>query len=286
MSNQEETSKLAWEHLGIPAPRGVGGGGNKEHLGIYTQTPDSQPHRPLSYFLEAAVMQMNNYTLPINNESIYENVDNFSQKKPEGQQEDLKRPVNRDNKLHLFKTLSLLLLCAVLVIAIIFLTVYHFRALNDKQQELEELKTAYYNLTSNFSDHLESLATFQSQYEILNKSHAELLSESRKLKQCISPVIKMSQAEKTCSLCPEGWVSFHSKCYFFSTDLLDWQSSQEKCMSMCGHLVIVESAEEQNFLENKMKDFNDGGYWIGLTDQKNENTFVWVDNRPLDSNNR
>ncbi|XP_028658661.2 C-type lectin domain family 4 member D-like [Erpetoichthys calabaricus] len=54
---------------------------------------------------------------------------------------------------------------------------------------------------------------------------------------------------------------------------------------MCGHLVIVESAEEQNFLENKAKDFNYGGYWIGLTDQKNENTFVWVDNRPLDSNN-
>ncbi|XP_039608035.1 C-type lectin domain family 4 member E-like [Polypterus senegalus] len=96
----------------------------------------------------------------------------------------------------------------------------------------------------------------------------------------------MSQAENTCSLCPEGWVSFQSKCYFFSTDLLDWQSSQEKCMSMCGHLVIVESAEEQNFLENKTKDFNDGGYWIGLTDQKNENTFVWVNNRPLDSNNR
>ncbi|XP_039608877.1 perlucin-like protein [Polypterus senegalus] len=162
-----------------------------------------------------------------------------------------------------------------------------FTKLNDKQQQLEELKSAHYNLTNNYSERLGSLATFQSQYEILNKSHAELLARFRKLKSFFCSVESLSQG-KTCLVCPEGWVFFQSKCYFFSNNTLTWQSSQEQCLSMGGHLVIVESAEEESFLENKTNIVIEkkSGYWIGLTDQKKENQFVWVDNKTLDTNTR
>ncbi|XP_051783579.1 C-type lectin domain family 4 member E-like [Erpetoichthys calabaricus] len=64
--------------------------------------------------------------------------------------------------------------------------------------------------------------------------------------------------------------------------------SRGKCVKMGGHLVIIESAEEQAFLKNEIniKEGNDKSYWIGLTDQVEEGQFLWVDNRPLDPKNR
>ncbi|MBN3296847.1 CLC4E protein, partial [Amia calva] len=38
---------------------------------------------------------------------------------------------------------------------------------------------------------------------------------------------------------------FHNRCYFFSTDEMNWTSSRDNCSSMQGHLVIIETAEEQ-----------------------------------------
>ncbi|XP_051784470.1 C-type lectin domain family 3 member A-like [Erpetoichthys calabaricus] len=211
----------------------------------------------------------------------------------------------------------------------------NFSKLNDKQQDLEEIKNAYYNLTSNYSTLLKTHAILQSQYtknysalvesqaaletqclrnysalqesratleihwtrnhsalmkshatlqsqcEILKKDHAELLAWNRKLKKCNNPVINMTRENVSC---PEGWLLFDLKCYFFSTDIKTWQLSQEQCMSMGGHLVIIESMEEENFLEDKANILTgeNYGYWIGLTDLEKEGQFVWVDSRPLD----
>ncbi|XP_039598345.1 CD209 antigen-like protein B, partial [Polypterus senegalus] len=180
--------------------------------------------------------------------------------------------------------------CALLVAAISFLIVYHFRKLNDKEQELQELKHAYYNFTSNNSALLATLQSqyttnysalmkkhtaLESQYRTLNDKHAEL----RKLKEFYCPVTNPTQ-EKTCHVCPNDWVLFNSKCYFFSTDKLTWQQSQKQCKKIRGNLVIVENELEQTFLNNRINtnECEDKVYWIGLNDQKTEGEFVWVGN--------
>ncbi|MBN3291549.1 C209E protein, partial [Polypterus senegalus] len=84
-------------------------------------------------------------------------------------------------------------------------------------------------------------------------------------------------------MCPQGWLLLNSKCYFFSSNKLDWDSSRDNCTSMRGHLVIIESEEEQNFLQNELNRNGLESYWIGLTDSAVEGHFVWVDGRPLDS---
>ncbi|XP_041124614.1 C-type lectin domain family 4 member E-like [Polyodon spathula] len=94
------------------------------------------------------------------------------------------------------------------------------------------------------------------------------------------PLKEGSSTERVC--CPEKWVQFNGKCYYFSTDTMDWNSSRDNCTSMGGHLVIIESEAEQRFLLNAAKAQTAGKrYWIGLTDGVTEGVWRWVDGTPL-----
>ncbi|XP_039608036.1 perlucin-like protein isoform X1 [Polypterus senegalus] len=96
-------------------------------------------------------------------------------------------------------------------------------------------------------------------------------------------IIFLTVYQQAYPICLVGWVHFRSKCYFFSTNEMTWQSSHSECMAERGHLVIIESAEEQAFLKNEINvtGGNNKGYWIGLSDQESEDKFLWVDNRRL-----
>ncbi|KAG2465938.1 MRC1 protein, partial [Polypterus senegalus] len=89
--------------------------------------------------------------------------------------------------------------------------------------------------------------------------------------------------ERICSYCPVNWLLFNFKCYFISNDEMNWWDSQNNCRSLDGHLVIIESEEEQKFLVNKTRTsgHTDSYYWIGLSDQVTEGDFLWVDGTPL-----
>ncbi|XP_041079666.1 C-type lectin domain family 4 member E-like isoform X2 [Polyodon spathula] len=92
--------------------------------------------------------------------------------------------------------------------------------------------------------------------------------------------------------CPQEWDLSSGKCYYFSTNTMNWSSSHENCTSMGGDLVIIETVEEQRFLSEKTKQIlNNTGlntneqmsHWIGLTDVVKEEDWRWVDNRTLNS---
>uniref|UniRef100_H3AWJ9 C-type lectin domain-containing protein n=1 Tax=Latimeria chalumnae TaxID=7897 RepID=H3AWJ9_LATCH len=73
--------------------------------------------------------------------------------------------------------------------------------------------------------------------------------------------------------CPKDWRLFKGSCYFFSSDSKDWQSSRDNCISMESDLVVITNKEEQDFVKNR----TNGWYWIGLTDQRKEDEWIWVD---------
>lgn len=92
--------------------------------------------------------------------------------------------------------------------------------------------------------------------------------------------------------CPQEWELSSNKCYYFSNDTMDWNSSHKNCTSMGGHLVIIETEEEQRFLSEKAKQILNNtiltmkeelSYWIGLTDVVKEGDWLWVDNTTLNS---
>ncbi|XP_014032600.1 C-type lectin domain family 4 member E isoform X1 [Salmo salar] len=87
-------------------------------------------------------------------------------------------------------------------------------------------------------------------------------------------------------ICAHDWMCQGKNCYYFSNDTLTWVESRDKCVSMGGQLVIIDSQDEQKFLDKKVGAIMSNGedkFWIGLTDQKEEGKWLWVDDTPLDS---
>ncbi|XP_060949037.1 C-type lectin domain family 4 member E-like [Limanda limanda] len=91
--------------------------------------------------------------------------------------------------------------------------------------------------------------------------------------------------DKTCPGYKDGWEPHGEKCYFFSLATSSWTQSRTQCKSMSGDLVVINNREEQEFLVSrlmeKMVAYEDK-FWIGLTDSKKENEWIWVDDTQLD----
>ncbi|XP_010606078.1 C-type lectin domain family 4 member E isoform X2 [Fukomys damarensis] len=79
--------------------------------------------------------------------------------------------------------------------------------------------------------------------------------------------------------CPLNWLHFQSSCYFFSSTTLTWPSSLKNCSGMGAHLVVINTAEEQEFLFHTKPKLRE--YYIGLTDQVIEGQWQWVDGTPF-----
>ncbi|XP_013364636.1 PREDICTED: CD209 antigen-like protein 2 isoform X4 [Chinchilla lanigera] len=84
-----------------------------------------------------------------------------------------------------------------------------------------------------------------------------------------------------CRPCSWDWTFFQGKCYFFSKSQRNWHDSVTACKEAGAQLVIVESAEEQSFLQQTSK--SKGVTWMGLSDLNKEGTWHWVDGSPLSS---
>ncbi|XP_041740533.1 CD209 antigen-like protein E [Coregonus clupeaformis] len=101
------------------------------------------------------------------------------------------------------------------------------------------------------------------QFNSLKAHHSNLTASLREVQGCKAYV---------------GWTFHGGKCYFFSTGRMSWTQSRDHCVSMGGHLVIVNSQEEQKFLYSSTENKT---HWIGLNDLETEGRWLWVDNKPL-----
>lgn len=85
-----------------------------------------------------------------------------------------------------------------------------------------------------------------------------------------------------CNTCPEGWLHFQQKCYYFGQGAKRWVQARFTCEDLDGRLVSIHSQEEQDFLT---KHANKRGSWIGLRDLDLEGEFIWMDGSPLGYSN-
>ncbi|XP_041123763.1 CD209 antigen-like protein E [Polyodon spathula] len=132
----------------------------------------------------------------------------------------------------------------------------------------------------------------QSRYSELEKNYSNISEKYSALDQ-YCPVTDTSSKERVCKACPQNWELFNGKCYYFSTDKMNWNSSRDNCTSLGGHLVIIESDGEQGFLSDKAWNITkeasiskeeEQSHWIGLTDAVTEGTWLWLDGTPLIGN--
>ncbi|KAM6038314.1 hepatic lectin-like [Chlamydotis macqueenii] len=74
--------------------------------------------------------------------------------------------------------------------------------------------------------------------------------------------------------CSAGWKTFERSCYSFSTERMSWWDAKEVCANQGAHLVIVNSEQEQKFLKDNIN--GSSTYWLGVTDQLEEGSWVWT----------
>ncbi|XP_040146477.2 CD209 antigen-like protein C [Ictidomys tridecemlineatus] len=84
---------------------------------------------------------------------------------------------------------------------------------------------------------------------------------------------------RLCRPCPWDWTFFQGHCYFFSKSQRNWHDSVTACQEVGAQLVIINSDEEQSFLQLTTK--KRGHTWMGLSDLNKEATWHWVDGSPL-----
>ncbi|XP_030401326.1 CD209 antigen-like protein A isoform X2 [Gopherus evgoodei] len=87
------------------------------------------------------------------------------------------------------------------------------------------------------------------------------------------------RVDSVCGHCPWGWAWFQRTCYHFSESTKTWHEAKQFCSDYGAHLVIINTKEEQAFLV--MNRTKSRVYWLGLSDKKVENQWLWVDGSPL-----
>ncbi|XP_072544841.1 asialoglycoprotein receptor 1-like [Salminus brasiliensis] len=76
------------------------------------------------------------------------------------------------------------------------------------------------------------------------------------------------------------------KCYYFSTDKETWTASRDACVAVGGHLVIITTPEEKNFIKRSTSPSPLNYYWIGLTDAVKEGDWRWLDGTELSTTSK
>lgn len=76
---------------------------------------------------------------------------------------------------------------------------------------------------------------------------------------------------------PDHAVRFGTNCYRLYGEVVTWNEAKSKCQALGGHLVTVESEQENTFLHSLLRKSDKDWIWLGATDQEVEGKWVWID---------
>ncbi|KAI4902911.1 hypothetical protein NFI96_020436 [Prochilodus magdalenae] len=247
---------------------------------------------------------------------IYESVDNASGHNLNSETEDAntKKPLHtRNNGISLLEShttesrfyrgaaVFLGLLCVLLLAGIItlWITLYSVTASKDQLQtrytnlaierdqiqtnntnltiERDQLQTRYTNLTIE-RDQLQTRYTnLTIERDQLQTNNTNLTIERDQLqKERDEFRERLYEVEKNINI-PE-WIYYNYSFYYISTERKSWNESRQDCRQREADLVIINSQEEQGFVDRLRRCQN---AWIGLTDRDSVDVWKWVDSSAL-----
>lgn len=93
---------------------------------------------------------------------------------------------------------------------------------------------------------------------------------------------------KRISLTVEGTLDygyFNNHAYQVFNDSMTWTDAKSACENQGGHLVTIESAEEQTYIQKIIKSSKKENLWMGGVYSISNAVWTWVDNTPWDYTN-
>ncbi|XP_058261085.1 C-type lectin domain family 4 member F-like isoform X3 [Hemibagrus wyckioides] len=135
---------------------------------------------------------------------------------------------------------------------------------------------SYEILSEQYANVTRTLMMQENKSKEIEKLHEALKHMKMELQQ-VQEDLAACSANQNKGQCEEGWKSLGLKCYYFSCFKLDWTQSRDYCVEKGGHLVIITSQIEQDFVASQTEET----HWIGLNDLETEGQWMWVNNQPL-----
>ncbi|XP_053413712.1 C-type lectin domain family 6 member A [Nycticebus coucang] len=125
------------------------------------------------------------------------------------------------------------------------------------------------------------VVTYHFTYGRTDKRLSELHTSHSSL-TCFSEGTRVT--EKVWGCCPSMWKSFGSSCYLISTQYNVWTKSEQNCVEMGAHLVVINTEAEQNFIIQQLNESS--SYFLGLSDPQGNDNWQWIDQTPFKKNVR
>ncbi|XP_045572363.1 CD209 antigen-like protein C [Salmo salar] len=157
------------------------------------------------------------------------------------------------------------LLCVLLLAGIIGLAIYYGVICHHDTTERDQLQTSYNNMTEERDQLQASYNNMTEERDQLQASYNNLTEERDQLQT------RVWFHEKPCL---SGWWKFGTSCYYLSSTVNTAGAGQKECRTMGGELVVLNSREEQIFVNGFKKNV-----WIGT--YKKDGIWQWVDNTPF-----
>uniref|UniRef100_A0A8C7MWX4 C-type lectin domain family 4 member K n=1 Tax=Oncorhynchus kisutch TaxID=8019 RepID=A0A8C7MWX4_ONCKI len=190
---------------------------------------------------------------------------------------------------------TLMCLCVLLLGLAITLGVLYASNMTSLQAEGAHFAQMKENLTGKLHELQDSYKRLQNkthnvtvQRDLLSSELQDCNANLTMVKDLLATIQGNHKICNTNQLCSPGWEFYNGSCYYFSKEKMTWEQSQYACIHDGGHLVIIESQQEQEFIKQRVValgiDPYDHSPWIGLTDEKQEGLWVWMDNTPLNEN--
>ncbi|XP_071000387.1 CD209 antigen-like isoform X2 [Oncorhynchus clarkii lewisi] len=143
---------------------------------------------------------------------------------------------------------------------------YHLQtSYNSMTEERDQLQTSY-SLLTNKRDQLQtSYNKITEEKDQLQTSYNNLTEERDQLQTRV----RLSEEP-----CLAEWWKFGTSCYYVSSTMNTAGAGQKECRTMGGELVVINSREEQIFINGFKKNV-----WIGI--YKKDGIWQWVDSTPF-----
>ncbi|KAL4221470.1 hypothetical protein ACF0H5_019728 [Mactra antiquata] len=77
-------------------------------------------------------------------------------------------------------------------------------------------------------------------------------------------------------VCPNGWIRYYDSCYWVGYEQqLSFVEAEHYCRQHNGHLIHVETADENVFIVDVLHKTKAGNCWVGLSDMDTEGKWLW-----------